>query len=317
MKKINSRKYILTTAMTLAMVISASYTTANADAFGGTNITPQQMQMIQDQGGLNQMHDTNHLRERYQENYRNEDYNYYQERKKLEKDPDAGNQIIQNYNGGSIQQATVEELNTKGVFVNSVEVAPSEILTKEEINKLVQPIVGKNVFIEDIQKVIDSINNLYAEKGFVTARAFLPEQTVENGNIYIALTESKIGSITVSENKWTKDGYITSRLPQKEGELLLSAVPEGGVIIALDERGKHLSSEEFAHRLGTWQDNGIPAAAFLIGGADGHSPEVRQKAHLLLAFGKMTWPHMLARAMLAEQIYRAKTILDGHPYHRS
>ncbi len=219
MKKINSRKYILTTAMTLAMVISASYTTANADAFGGTNITPQQMQMIQDQGGLNQMHDTNHLRERYQENYRNEDYNYYQERKKLEKDPDAGNQIIQNYNGGSIQQATVEELNTKGVFVNSVEVAPSEILTKEEINKLVQPIVGKNVFIEDIQKVIDSINNLYAEKGFVTARAFLPEQTVENGNIYIALTESKIGSITVSENKWTKDGYITSRLPQKEGEL--------------------------------------------------------------------------------------------------
>ena len=219
MKKINSRKYILTTAMTLAMVISASYTTANADAFGGTNITPQQMQMIQDQGGLNQMHDTNHLRERYQENYRNEDYNYYQERKKLEKDPDAGNQIIQNYNGGSIQQATVEELNTKGVFVNSVEVAPSEILTKEEINKLVQPIVGKNVFILVIQKVFDSINNLYAEKGFVTARAFLPEQTVENGNIYIALTESKIGSITVSENKWTKDGYITSRLPQKEGEL--------------------------------------------------------------------------------------------------
>ena len=110
-------------------------------------------------------------------------------------------------------------MNTKGVFVNSVEVAPSEILTKEEINKLVQPIVGKNVFIEDIQKVIDSINNLYAEKGFVTARAFLPEQTVENGNIYIALTESKIGSISVQQNKWTKDGYITSRLPQKEGEL--------------------------------------------------------------------------------------------------
>ena len=221
MKKINSRKYILKAIMLSALVISASFSKANADQFGGANITPQQM-MLQEvgaQSGLNQMHDSNYLKERYQDNYRNEDYNYYQERKKLEKDPNAGNQIIQNYNGGSIQQATVEELNTKGVFVNSVEVAPSEILTKEEINKLVQPIVGKNVFIEDIQKVIDSINNLYAEKGFVTARAFLPEQTVENGNIYIALTESKIGSITVEQNRWTKDGYITSRLPQKEGEL--------------------------------------------------------------------------------------------------
>lgn len=221
MKKINSRKYILKAIMLSALVISASFSKANADQFGGANITPQQMMMqeVGAQSGLNQMHDTNYLKERYQDNYRNEDYNYYQERKKLETDPNAGNQIIQNYNGGSIHQATVEELNTKGVFVNSVEVAPSEILTKEEINKLVQPIVGKNVFIEDIQKVIDSINNLYAEKGFVTARAFLPEQTVENGNIYIALTESKIGSITVEQNRWTKDGYITSRLPQKEGEL--------------------------------------------------------------------------------------------------
>lgn len=221
MKKINSRKYILKAMLLSALVISASFSKANADQFGGANITPQQMimQEVGAQSGLNQMHDSNYLKERYQDNYRNQDYNYYQERKKLEKDPDAGNQIIQNYNGGSIQQATVEELNTKGVFVNSVEVAPSEILTKEEINKLVQPIVGKNVFIEDIQKVIDSINNLYAEKGFVTARAFLPEQTVENGNIYIALTESKIGSITVEQNRWTKDGYITSRMPQKEGEL--------------------------------------------------------------------------------------------------
>lgn len=221
MEKINSRKYILKAIMLSALVISASFSKANADQFGGANITPQQMMMqeVGAQSGLNQMHDTNYLKERYQDNYRNDDYNYYQERKKLDTDPNAGNQIIQNYNGGSIHQATVEELNTKGVFVNSVEVAPSEILTKEEINKLVQPIVGKNVFIEDIQKVIDSINNLYAEKGFVTARAFLPEQTVENGNIYIALTESKIGSITVEQNKWTKDGYITSRLPQKEGEL--------------------------------------------------------------------------------------------------
>ncbi len=219
MKKISSRRNILSAVMCVAIVLSAS-NLAKADAFGGTTITPSVIQEAGMQGGMNQIHDTNYLKERYQDNYRNEDYQYYQRKKELEENPGSKeNQVIQNYNGGSMQQATVEELNTKGVFVNSVEVAPSEILTKEEINKLVQPIVGKNVFIEDIQKVIDSINNLYAEKGFVTARAFLPEQTVENGNIYIALTESRIGSITVQENRWTKDKYITDRLPQKEGDL--------------------------------------------------------------------------------------------------
>lgn len=222
MKKINSRKHFLSAIMCMcfALAVPASSIPANADALGGATITPGAFgSQVGAEAGMNQGHDMNHLRDQFQDKLREDDYQYYQQRKKLEKDPDAGNQIIQNYNGGSIQQATVEELNTKGVFVNSVEVAPSEILTKEEINKLVQPIVGKNVFIEDIQKVIDSINNLYAEKGFVTARAFLPEQTVQNGNIYIALTESKIGNITVEQNKWTKDGYITTRLPQKEGEL--------------------------------------------------------------------------------------------------
>lgn len=225
MKKINSRKHFLSAIMCMcfALAVPASSTPANADALGGATITPGAFgSQVGAEAGMNQGHDMNHLRDQFQDKLREDDYQYYQQRKKLEKDPDAGNQIIQNYNGGSIQQATVEELNTKGVFVNSVEVAPSEILTKEEINKLVQPIVGKNVFIEDIQKVIDSINNLYAEKGFVTARAFLPEQTVQNGNIYIALTESKIGNITVEQNKWTKDGYITTRLPQKKGNYLIS-----------------------------------------------------------------------------------------------
>ncbi len=113
-----------------------------------------------------------------------------------------------------------------------------------------------------------------------------------------------------------KKAASTAERMKKEGELLLSAVPAGAVVVVLDERGKMLSSPEFARKMGRWQDDGAPAVAFLIGGADGHSPEVREKADLLLAFGTMTWPHMLARAMLAEQIYRAKTILDGHPYHR-
>ena len=213
MKKINSKTNIM--ILCAAFALSASITPANAAMYDSF---PAIYQNMQNQAGMNQMHDNSYLRERSQDNYRNEDYNYYQQRKKLD-GQDEGSTVIQNYNGGSMQQATIEEMGTKGVYVNSIEVAPSEILTKEEINKAIQSLVGRNVFIEDIQKAIDNINNLYAEKGFVTARAFLPEQTVENGHIYIALTESKIGNITVEQNKWTTDGYITRRLPEKEGQL--------------------------------------------------------------------------------------------------
>ena len=86
--------------------------------------------------------------------------------------------------------------------------------------------------------------------------------------------------------------------------------------VLLDERGRDLGSEEFAAILGRWRDDGIREARFVLGAADGHSPEERAEADLLLAFGKATWPHLLARAMLAEQLYRATTILAGHPYHR-
>ncbi len=221
MKKMNTSKKIFSAAMFIALISSPVIAASlpSPSDLGGFN--PAQIrQEAEFQSGLNQGHDGTQLRERYQERNRTEDYQFFQDRKKTEIDPNAGNQVIQNSNVDvNYHQATIEELDTKGVFVNSVEVAPSEILTQDEINKLVQPIVGRNVFIEDIQKVIDSINNLYAEKGFVTARAFLPEQTVENGNIYIALTESKIGNITVQQNKWTKEGYITRRLPEKEGQL--------------------------------------------------------------------------------------------------
>lgn len=106
-------------------------------------------------------------------------------------------------------------------------------------------------------------------------------------------------------------------LKSREGELLLAAVPEGAAIIALDERGQSFSSEELAAHVAKFRDEGRPGIAFLIGGADGHSSQVRKKAQLTLSFGRATWPHMLVRAMLAEQLYRAVTILAGHPYHRS
>ncbi|MEE1877701.1 23S rRNA (pseudouridine(1915)-N(3))-methyltransferase RlmH [Altererythrobacter litoralis] len=87
--------------------------------------------------------------------------------------------------------------------------------------------------------------------------------------------------------------------------------------VLLDERGRNLTSEEFADILGRWRDDGMREARFVLGAADGHSEEERADADLLLAFGAATWPHLLARAMLMEQLYRATTILAGHPYHRA
>jgi len=103
---------------------------------------------------------------------------------------------------------------------------------------------------------------------------------------------------------------------QEEGRLLLDACPADAALVALDARGKALSSQAFAGALGDWQDRGTRAVAFAIGGADGLAPEVLGRAELTLSLGPMTWPHMLVRVMLVEQIYRAQCILSGHPYHR-
>ncbi len=106
-------------------------------------------------------------------------------------------------------------------------------------------------------------------------------------------------------------------LREKEGALLLKAVPDGARVIVLDERGDNLSSEKFARFLATLRAEHAADAAFLIGGADGHGAAVKARASRMISFGAATWPHMLVRVMLAEQLYRAVTILSGHPYHRS
>lgn len=106
-------------------------------------------------------------------------------------------------------------------------------------------------------------------------------------------------------------------LKQAEAELLLAAVPAGAKLIALDECGRECDSRAFADRLGRWRDDGIGAVALVIGGADGLDESVRARADWVLALGRLTWPHLLVRALVAEQLYRAQTILSGHPYHRS
>lgn len=111
---------------------------------------------------------------------------------------------------------------------------------------------------------------------------------------------------------------VEGRKPGKaaEGAALLAQLAPTDHLIACDERGRALASRALAERIGQWRDHGARRLVFAIGGADGLAPEVLETARETLAFGAQTWPHALARAMLAEQVYRAMTILGGSPYHR-
>jgi 23S rRNA (pseudouridine1915-N3)-methyltransferase len=109
---------------------------------------------------------------------------------------------------------------------------------------------------------------------------------------------------------------VATRMSE-EATAIAAAIPEKSVLIALDERGKSMESSAFARRLGQWRDEQAANIVFVIGGADGLSPELRGKADMTIAFGAATWPHQMVRVMLLEQIYRAATILAGHPYHRA
>ena len=102
-----------------------------------------------------------------------------------------------------------------------------------------------------------------------------------------------------------------------EALLLRKAIPNGAFLMTMDERGRVMSSPEFAKKLAGWRDNSQRDLAIVIGGADGIAPDLRAEADFSLSFGKMVWPHMLARVMLTEQLYRAANILSGGPYHRA
>ena len=105
-----------------------------------------------------------------------------------------------------------------------------------------------------------------------------------------------------------------TELPERGGTP--PPLPQGARLVMLDETGDVAGSKAVAERLGRWRDDGVRECRFMIGGADGFDDAARAGADLLLSFGRLTWPHLLARAMLAEQLYRATSILAGHPYHR-
>lgn len=120
----------------------------------------------------------------------------------------------------------------------------------------------------------------------------------------------------VKEFEIKKPARTAALRKSQEAEKLLSAVPHGSAIIVLDERGKALTSREFAGEIDSLLIEGFNRIAFIIGGADGLDDSVKKKAIITMAFGTLTWPHIMVRTMLAEQIYRAWSILSGHPYHR-
>ena len=120
-----------------------------------------------------------------------------------------------------------------------------------------------------------------------------------------------LGPLTEHEVEDRKGGGMTA-----EADLLARAVPTGALLAVLDERGRVISSPQFADHLANWRDDGQQDVAFVIGGADGIATALSDRADFALSFGHMVWPHLLVRVMLAEQLYRAATILGGGPYHR-
>lgn len=121
-----------------------------------------------------------------------------------------------------------------------------------------------------------------------------------------------LGPASVVEVEDRKGGGMAA-----EAALLERAIPGGARLCVLDERGRQMPSPDLAERLAGWRDAGVAEAAFVIGGADGVAPDLRARADMVLSFGPMVWPHMLVRVMLAEQLYRAASILAGSPYHRA
>ena len=119
----------------------------------------------------------------------------------------------------------------------------------------------------------------------------------------------------VIEIKESRADNVARRMLE-ESIAIANVIPDRAVTVLLDERGESVSSASFAGHLQGWRSQSRPAAVFIIGGADGLAPSLRDKANLAIAFGGATWPHQLARIMLLEQLYRAVTILAGHPYHR-
>lgn len=160
-------------------------------------------------------HDLQNLKYKEIEQQVQEDFKNYEKRKKDTKVKPEKQKKIK----AKVEKAKIEDYATKGVYVNNIEISSSQILTEQEIKDIIEDYIQTNLTFENLQEIVDKINKLYIEKGFVTARAYLPEQTIENETVKIELLEGKVGDISIEGNKWTRSSYIDKRLNLKKGEL--------------------------------------------------------------------------------------------------
>ena len=154
--------------------------------------------------------------------------------------------------------------------------------------------------------IIAAVGRFGASRGKIGAERTLFEEYVRRLTDHVTLKEIE-----------EKRSLSSASLKKAEANKLLATIPANALRIALDVKGKSLGSAQLAQRLGGWRDDGVRDLAFLIGGADGLDASVTDNADFVLSLGLMTWPHMMVRVMLIEQIYRAQCILTGHPYHRA
>ena len=224
MKKMNNRNKLLGAllATTVCFAMSGLFSPASAadvpspaSNFAGYGYTHGIIPVMNEIGGAS-IHDSDVMRYERNSRMREMDYSHYENAKYGTNGSPVTNSAVPNED---YMKATINEMDSQGVYVNSIEVSPSEILSRDEINNVIGQYVGRNVFMSDIQNAINALNKIYAEKGYVTARAYLPEQTVSNGNIKIELIESRIGNVSVVNNKYTTKGYILKRIPEKSGQL--------------------------------------------------------------------------------------------------
>ena len=198
----NTLKLMLSISM-VALSVNSSFAAYNPNGF-----------TLQQETGLNQLHDTSNLENRRYENYVKQDYQNYRTPM-----PDAVQDNRPQYSENTMNTGVSQTQSTNSVYIGNVTVDPSEILSPEEINSIISQIQGRNVTIGEIQQAVNEINKLYASRGFVTARAYLPEQTITGGNIRIGLIESKVGNLTVNGNRWTRTKYITDRVGQEPNKV--------------------------------------------------------------------------------------------------
>ena len=175
---------------------------------------------IRNQAGTMNVHDLNTLKKYKLEQQTTKDYKRFQEQKEKEELlKEEEKEQKQSKKNKKVIKARAEEYATKGVYVENIEVSPSEILTTDEIENILSGYKETNITFEQLKKIIDEINKLYFKNGFVTASAYIPEQTIENNLIKITLAEGRVGNISITDNKWTRKKYINDRLNIKEGEI--------------------------------------------------------------------------------------------------